>query len=211
MAKKDSATTKKFVDIEEVKDKSILLRDGSLRGIVEVGSINFDLKSASEQTAVIEFFQNFLNSLDFSLQIAVVSRKMDIGNYLKIIEQKKEIEQNELMRIQMTDYIRFIQGLTELSNIMTKKFYVVVPYHIQELGVEKQGLMEGFRSLFTPSKAAKKLDPEKFNEYQRQLLQRVDVVVGGLGALGLNPRILEEKELKLVVAGLYNPEAKEIK
>jgi type IV secretory pathway VirB4 component len=210
MAKKET-TTQKFVDIEQVKDKSILLKDGSLRGIVEVGSINFDLKSGSEQTAILEFFQNFLNALDFSLQIAIISRKLDVEDYLKIIEQKKDVEQNELMRIQMTDYIRFVKGLTELSNIMAKKFYVVVPYHIQEMGMQKQGVMESFKSLFSPGTSAKKLDPEKFDEYQRQLLQRVDVVVGGLGALGLSPRILEEKELKVLASGLYNPEAKEAK
>jgi len=210
MAKK-GITTKKFVDIDELKDKSILLKDGSLRGVIEVGSINFELKSSSEQTAIIEFFQNFLNSLDFSLQIVIISRKLDIEEYLKIIEQKKDIEQNELMRIQMTDYVRFIQGLTELSNIMSKKFYVVVPYYVQELGTEKQGVLEGFKSIFSPSATVKKLDPEKFDEYQRQLLQRMDVVIGGLGALGLIPKPLEEKELTVLASGLYNPEAKEVK
>jgi len=210
MAKKQ-AITQKLVEIEDIKDKSILLKDGSLRGLIEVSSINFDLKSSNEQTAIIEFFQNFLNSLDFSLQIAIVSRKLDIQEYLDIIKGKQEIEQNELMRIQMVDYIRFIQGLTELSNIMTKKFYIVIPYHIQELGVEKQGVMESFKSLFFPSKSAKKLAPEKFNEYQQQLIQRMNIVIGGLSALGLNPRILEEKGLKVLASGLYNPEAKEAK
>lgn len=210
MAKKQ-ATTQKLIEIEDIKDKSILLKDGSLRGLIEISSINFDLKSRGEQTAIIEFFQNFLNSLDFSLQIAIMSRKLDIQEYLDIIRKKQEVEQNELMRIQMIDYIRFIKGLTELSNIMTKKFYIVIPYHIQELGVQKQGVMEGFKSLFSPSKTAKKLAPEKFNEYQQQLIQRMDIVVNGVGALGLRPRILEEKELKILASGLYNPEAKEAK
>ena len=210
MAKKET-TTQKFVDIEEIRDKSILLKDGSLRGLIEVRSMNFDLKSSSEQTAIIESFQNFLNSLDFSLQISVISRKLDVEEYLKIIEQKKGVEENELMRIQMTDYIRFIQGLTELSNIMSKKFYVVVPYYIQEIGIQKQGLIKGLKSLFSPSTTAKKLDPEKFSEYQRQLLQRMDVVIGGLGGLGLSPKILEEKELKVITAGIYNPKEKELK
>lgn len=210
MAKK-GITTQKFVDIDEIKDKSILLKDGSLRGIIEIGSINFELKSSNEQAAIIEFFQNFLNSLDFSLQIVIMSRKLDIKDYLKTIEQKRDIEQNELMRIQMTDYIRFVEGLTELTNIMSKKFYVVVPYHVQELGVQKQGVLDSFKSIFSPSASVKKLDPEKFGEYQRQLLQRMDIVIGGLGALGLTPKPLEEKELKVLASGLYNPEAKEAK
>jgi hypothetical protein len=128
---------------------------------------------------------------------------------LATLEQKKEIEENELMRIQTTDYIRFVKGLTELSNIMTKKFYVVIPYYIQELGLGKQGLMGSIKSIFSPSKTAKKLDSEKFDEYQSQLLQRVEVVASGLGALGLAPRLVEAKELKIIFQGLYNPGAKE--
>ena len=206
---KDKKDTKKFVEIDDIKDRSILLKDGSLRGVLEVGSMNFELKSQDEQTAIIQYFQSFLNALDFSLQIAIISRKLNIDNYLATLEQKKEIEENELMRIQTTDYIRFIKGLTELSNIMTKKFYVVVPYYIQELGLGKQGLMGSVKSIFSPSKTAKQLPPEKFNEYQSQLLQRVEVVASGLGALGLTPRLVEAKELKTIFQGLYNPGEKE--
>lgn len=210
MAQEKTSDTKKFVEIEDIRDRAVILRDGSLRGILEVGSINFELKSLDEQTAIISYFQSFLNGLDFSLQIAVISRKLNINNYLAILEQKKEIETNELMKIQTADYIRFIKGLTELTNIMTKKFYVIVPYYVQELGIQKQGLVGSLKSLLSPSRVVKKLSLEQFDEYQRQLLQRIEVVGAGLGALGLTPRIVEEKELKQIFLGLYNPREKEI-
>ena len=206
----DKTNTKQFVEIQDIRDKAIILRDGSLRGILEVGSINFELKSAEEQAAIIQYFQNFLNSLDFSLQIAVVSRQLNIDNYVKLLEQKKAVEQNELMKIQVGDYIRFVKGLTELANIMSKKFYVVIPYYVQELGVKKQGLLDSIKSIVSPSKTVSKLSEEKFNEYQRQLIQRVEVMLGGLGALGLKPRILEAEELKDVFFNLYNPQEKEV-
>lgn len=210
MAKKESQNnTKQFIEIEDIREKSVILKDGSLRGIIEVGSINFELKSGEEQTAIISYFQNFLNSLDFSFQIAVISRKLNIDKYLKTLDQMRAVEENELMKIQINDYARFTRGLTELANIMSKKFYVVIPYYVQELGVEKQGILEGIKSIISPSKTVRKLSPEKFKDYQRQLVQRVEVVMGGLGTLGLKPRMLEAEELKTLFFSLYNPEEKE--
>ena len=206
----DKTNTKQFVEVEDIRDKAIVLKDGSLRGILEVGSINFELKSTEEQEAIIQYFQNFLNSLDFSLQISVISRRLNIDSYVQILEEKRAVEQNELMKIQIGDYKRFVTGLTELANIMSKKFYVVIPYHVQELGIQKQGLMDSVKSMFSPSKTVQKLSEEKFGEYQRQLIQRIEVVLGGLGALGLKPRILEAEELKDIFFNLYNPEEKEV-
>src|SRR3989344_4379682 len=120
--------TQDFVPISEIKDGIVILKDGSLRSIVMVSSLNFALKSEEEKNAIISQFQNFLNSLDFSIQIFIQSRRLDIRPYLALIEQRYKEQVNELMRIQIQEYIEFIKNFTENTNIMTKNFFIVIPY-----------------------------------------------------------------------------------
>ena len=132
MPNKKDLNTKQFVDIFDIKDNVVILKNGSLRLVLEASSVNFDLKSNDEQIAIVRAFQNFLNSLDFPLQIVLHSRKLNIQNYLQQTQQIVEKVDNELLRIQGIEYIRFLKGLTELANIMSKKFYVVVPFYATE-------------------------------------------------------------------------------
>src|SRR3984885_3093386 len=123
-----SKSTQDFVPISEVRDGIIILKDGALRAILLASSINFALKSEDEQTAFIVQFQNFLNSLDFSVQIFVQSRMLDIRPYIATLEVQFKGQLDDLMRIQIREYIEFIKSFTEAANIMTKNFFVVVPY-----------------------------------------------------------------------------------
>src|ERR1700731_3211759 len=121
-------STQDFVPVSEVRDGVIVLKDGSLRAILLASSLNFALKSEDEQTAFIVQFQNFLNSLDFSTQIFVQSRMLDIRPYIATLEAAYKEQLDDLMRIQIREYIQFIKSFTEAANIMTKNFFVVVPY-----------------------------------------------------------------------------------
>src|SRR3990167_6898358 len=121
-------STQEFLPVSEVRDGVIVLKDGGLRALLLASSINFALKSEDEQTAFIVQFQNFLNSLDFSVQIFIQSRMLDIRPYIATLEAQFKEQLDDLMRIQIREYIEFIKSFTEAANIMTKNFFVVVPY-----------------------------------------------------------------------------------
>jgi len=199
-------STKDFVQVADIRDTAVILKDGSLRSIVEVGSMNFELKSTDEQIAIIQYFQNFLNSIDFPIQILVSSRKLDINPYLKSLEELTANLKNELLKIQAAEYTRFIKGLTELANIMAKKFYVVVSFYPMEvLAPTKKGFLGAFKSVISPSKFIKTLSDEELENYKIQLNQRIGVIIEGLSGLGIETRILAGDELKNLFYSYYNP------
>lgn len=202
-------TTRDFVEIADIKTDGesgvLVLKNGSLRSVIEVNSMNFELKSSDEQTAIIQSFQNFLNSVDFPLQIAISSRKLDIQQYLKFIDGIIETQQNELLKIQAIEYSRLLKGLTELSNIMAKKFYAIVPFHGVESAPTKAGFFDAVTGLLTPAKFAKPLSDENFENYKVQLNQRVELVRNGINGLGLETKILSKDQLFNLLYSYYNP------
>src|SRR3989338_6299018 len=117
-----------FVKIKEIRDGIVILKDGGLRAILMCSSINFALKSEDNQAAIISQFQNFLNSLDFSVQIVVQSRRFDVRPYIATLEEREKGQKNELLKLQTREYIGFIKKFTENTNIMNKSFFVIVPY-----------------------------------------------------------------------------------
>src|SRR3989338_8572933 len=120
--------TQEFVPIKEVRDGIVMLKDGGLRSILLCSSLNFSLKSEDERNAILLQFQDFLNSLDFSIEIVIQSRKLDIRPYIALLEGQEKNQTNNLMKIQVREYIEFIKNFTESTNIMTKNFFMVIPY-----------------------------------------------------------------------------------
>lgn len=198
--------TKQFVKIQDIRDDVLILKDGSLRQVIRVGSTNFELKSQDEQLAILAGFRDFLNSLDFSLEIMVMSRKLNIGKYLAFLDQIIDAQQNELMRIQAIEYSRFVKELTQLANIMSKNFFVVIPFFIGPR--VKGGIIQTVKSIFKPSEAVK-FNPEEFESYRTQLNQRVNLVYENLAGLGLGAKVLQKEELTNLYYRLYNPESVE--
>lgn len=202
---KTSASTRDFVEISELRDNLVILKNGSLRAVIEVNSMNFELKSTDEQTAIIRAFQNFINAVDFPLQIQINSRQLDIQPYLKSLDQVITTQTNELLKIQAVEYSRFIKGLTELANIMAKKFYVVVPYYAIETPANQGGFANALKSLLAPTKFIANLTDEQLQNYQTQLNQRVDVVLEGIAGLGLEAKVLNKDQLTKLYYSYYNP------
>lgn len=197
--------TSDFIDIADIRDTLLILKNGSLRSLVEVSSMNFELKSNDEQVAIIQAFQNFINSIDFPLQIVIRSSKLDINPYLKSLGELMDQQPNELLRIQVTEYTRFVGGLTELANIMSKKFYIVIPFYAVEAPKTKAGVLDTVKSLFAPSKFIRSLSDEELENYKVQINQRVDVVMAGIGGLGLESKLLNREELLNLFYTYYNP------
>jgi hypothetical protein len=169
-----SKATQEFVPIKEVRDGIAVLKDGSMRGIVLASSLNFSLKSTDERNAIIMQFQDFLNSLDFPVQICIESRRLDIRPYIALLEERYKEQMNDLMKIQTREYIEFVRKFTETTNIMTKSFFIVVAYDPAIIDV-KGGVIGGF---FKKKTATEELENkrENFEENRTQLEHRVSVV-----------------------------------
>ncbi len=194
-----------FVNIKEIRDGVLVLQDGSLRIILIASSINFALKSTDEQDAIILQYQNFLNSLDFSVEFFVQSRRLNIEPYLDTMRERLKREYNEPMKIQISEYIDFVKAFVDSSNIMTKSFYVVVPFTPVTL-YKKEGIADTFSSLFSKSATrAKPLDDKKFEELKTQLYQRMEVVRQGLVRTGVRVVPLNTEELVELFYRLFNP------
>ncbi len=191
--------TQNFVPIKEVRDGVLVLEDGSMRSILMSSSINIALKSEDEQESVIFQFQNLLNSLDFSVQFSIQSRKLDIKPYLNNLEEKKKGQTDDLLLIQIREYIEFIRAFTENINVMTKNFYVVIPYNPPNIDVEKIGI-----PIFG-KKQEKKTKIETFEENRMQLDQRVAIVEQGLSRCGVRSVQLGTEEVVEIFYKIFNP------
>lgn len=192
-----------FVPIKEVRDGVVVLKDGGLRMILMASSINLALKSGAEQEAVISQFQDFLNSLEFSVQFFVESRKLDIRPYVAILEERLMGEIDDLMKLQIREYIAFIRDFTDRANIMSKNFFIVVPY---DPALIARGTGSALKSLIPGSNSeAAALADEQFQEYRVQLEQRVGVIEQGLIRTGVRVALLGTEEDIELFYKLFNP------
>lgn len=199
-------TTQDFLPIKEIRDGSVVLKGGGLRMVLVASSLNFSLKSEDEQAAILLQYQSFLNSLDFHLQIFMQSRKLDIRPYISVLEDRFKEQTNELLKIQTKEYIEFIKTFTESTNIMSKTFFIVVPYDPPIFAV-KGGLL----NKFLPSgKSKKETAQDNFDEYRTQLEQRVSVVEQGLSRIGIRVAPLGTEELVELFFKLFNPGETEV-
>lgn len=197
-------STKELVSIADIKDSIVLLKNGSLRAVIEVSAVNFELRSEEEQTGILQNFQRFLNSIDFPLQMIVNSRQLNMDEYLKSVDTIAESATNELLKIQAIEYSKFVKELLELSNIMTKHFYVVLPFYVYETP-SKTGIVESIKGIFGSSKTVQQIKPEQLETYRTQLMQRVELILDGLIGVGLKARLMEGQELNNLYYSLYNP------
>ncbi len=200
MAAQPAGATQQFVPVKEIRNGTIILKDGGYRGVLICSSINFGLKSADEQHAITLGFQNFLNTLDFSIQIVVNSRRMDLRPYLALLEEKAPEQKTELMRIQLHEYIEFVRSFTDQANIMTKSFYVVVSYTPRITAASAVGF---FKRSGTAAKSA--ASQTSFEEDRAQLEQRLSLVAGGLASTGVRAVPLGTEEVIELLYRSFNP------
>lgn len=193
--KKATLATQKFVEIEKIKEDMAIMKNGSVRAVLLASSINLALKSTEEQDAIIYQFQNFLNSIDFPLQFVIQSRKMNIDNYLATIKEIEKTQENELLKIQTQEYIEFVRNFVEMQNIMTKNFYIVIPF-TKEVAKAGAGI----------SGNAAKMTDEQLLKLKDQLWQRVEEVMAGISRIGIKCVPLNTQELIELFYDLYNPE-----
>jgi hypothetical protein len=196
-----NAASQQIIEIDKIKEGVIILKNKALRGILMVSSTNFALKSEEEQNAIIFQFQNFLNSLDFPIEMVIQSKKLNITGYLDKLKELEAKEQNELLKVQIAEYQKFIRELIKGGAIMSKQFFVIVPFTLMELP-----------RLTAERKSSKALSltEEKFQRAKSQLWQRMEFVALGLRRCGLQSIPLNTSELIELFWSLYHPEESEV-
>lgn len=194
------AATQDFVDIKDIKGNVVITEGGRIVSILLASSVNFALKSLDEQQAILLQFQNFLNTLDFTLQIYVQSRRLNIKPYLATLQSLEDKQDNDLMKIQLREYIEFINTFTTDVDVMSKNFFVVVPY-----SPGAGGLKKGVTNIFTTGGKTTFSSDARFEEQRLQLEQRVSLVSEGLARMGVKTISLQEEELVEMFYHIYNP------
>ncbi len=192
-----------FVPIKEIQDGIVVLKDGGLRAVLMASSVNLSLKSEEEQTATIMQFQNFLNTLDFSLQICIQSRKFNITSYISLLEDRLREQTEPLLKIQTEEYIKFIKDFTESTNIMTKHFFLVIPLQ----PISGKGTNSGIADKILPVKNSVNQEEKEqaFSEERSQLEQRVALVSEGLSRIGIRTVSLKTEDEVELFYRVFNP------
>lgn len=178
------------------------MNDASVRAVIKIEPINFELKSETEQNGIIYSYQSFLNSLEFPIQIVVHSKKLDLERYLIKIDESKKHMTNELLRIQTEDYVEFVRRLISVANIMAKRFYVVVSYST----ATKASTMASFTGLFHKTATGPLLDQDQFTRFRSEVINRANLVGNGLIRIGLKASVLETQGLIELFYAIYNPD-----
>lgn len=200
-----ASATQRFLPIAEIHDNTVVLKNGGLRAILQTTSVNFNLKSEDEQNSLIYGYQQFLNSLEFPIQILVRSKKLDIDNYLASLDEVKEKQENPLLKSQTAEYQEYVEKLVEYADIMEKKFYVIVP--IDGFSGTKIGFIDRFLAHIRPDDTISQFRSRQrsFKNLRKKLTQRVNQVEQSLMALNLRTHELNTKELIELFYQSYNP------
>ena len=192
-------STQAFIPIKEIKEGVVLMRDGSLRVVLMLSSINFALKSEEEKNSIIGSYQGFLNSLGYPVQIYIKSRKLHLDGYLDSLEKQLATQTNELLRLQTSQYKDFIGELLQYASIMEKRFFVIVPFYPSGIGSEKEGFLKSVIS-------GKPHIDISFETQKTELMARVDQVITGLTGIGVRCVALNTEELIELYYTVYNPD-----
>ena len=195
------AATQEFVPIERVRDGIVILKTGELRAVLITNSLNLGLKSEDEQQAVLSQFQNFLNSLDFPVQFFIQSRKLNIKPYMDLLQERSKLVKEDLLKIQIHEYMGFISRFTEESNIMTKHFFITIPYFNQNT----QSINPSTLLSFGGGNDTQKVNQDTFEAARIQIEQRVATVIQGLSRFGLRAQRLGTEEVVELFYKLFNP------
>jgi type IV secretory pathway VirB4 component len=200
---KPGVPAQSYLNIAEIREDVVILKDGTLRAVLLVSSINFALKSEDEQNAIVQAYMQFLNSLDFPIQVIIQSRRMNIDDYMHKLKEAELVQKNELLRNQIVDYRSYVKQLVDLAEIMQKRFYLVVPYDPTYEG--KKGFMDRLNAIMTPLVSIHLTD-ERFRSHKIALMQRVNNTIAGLQGMSLSAAMLDTQSLIELYYTVYNPE-----
>lgn len=198
--------TQRFLNIAEIRDDLVILKDGTIRAVLLISSINFALKSQDEQNAIVQAYMQFVNSIDFPIQIVIQSRKMNIDKYLDQIADSEKKLQNDLLKRQIHDYRDFIKQLVKLGDIMQKRFYVVIP--LNPATSQQRSFFDRMKEVLTPSNLVR-ISDERFKKQTFEINLRISQVASGLSSMSLSAVQLDTQSLIELYYNVYNPDVSE--
>ncbi|MFA6171171.1 MAG: hypothetical protein WCW77_03445 [Patescibacteria group bacterium] len=198
-----TTSTQSYLDISEIRDNTLVMKDGTMRAVIMVSSLNFALKSDDEQNAIVAAYVSFLNNIEFPLQIVIQSRELNIENYMKDLGQRQKEQTNELLKIQTAEYIQYVKELISIGKIMSKHFYIIVPYN--PLSDKQKAFFPRLMDVFRAATLVRMKD-EMFFRRKVQLDYRAENIIGGLMSMGLNAVQLDTQGLIELLYNTYNPE-----
>ena len=206
--KESPVSTQSTLLISELRDNVVIMKDGSFRAVVACKSINFDLMSEMEREGVEYTYQNFLNSLKFTIQILVRSQKVDIGPYIERLSEIRRNNDNMLLGVLMDDYINFIDVLSQEANIMDKSFFIIIPYYSSPDAEKVLNQTKNFFKSFSKNKGVEvtKIDHATYDKALTELTNRVDAVMSGLFQIGVRSVRLNTRELAELYYNFNNPD-----
>lgn len=200
-----SVSTQRYLPIAEIKEDTVVLKNGGLRAVLRVNSLNFNLKSEIEQQGIIAGYQSFVNTLIFPIQIIVRSTRLNIDPYIQGLKKRADQQESPLLKEQTVDYADFMEKLVDIADIMQKSFYIVVPIDAPTKG--KRGLIQRFLEWMnvddTRSKALQR--SREFHAYGKILRDRITLIQSGLENVGITMRRLKTEELVQLFYSIYNP------
>jgi len=197
-SKEQMQSTQKFLEIEYIKDDALILKDGSLRSVLLVSSINMEIRTEEEQDIIISAYQGALNSLNFQIQLLAQSRKVDLSSYLSTLQRSKEQQKNTLLREQTSEYINFLQDILTSVNVMDKKFFVITP-HFPNI------LAQGSTGLLSALGLKKKTVSSDYTTDLQNLNQKTNIVIALLKSFGLRTTLVPTEGLIELFYSCYNP------
>lgn len=206
-SKKPGVASQRYLDIAEIRENIVIMKDGTLRAVLLVSSVNFSLKSVDEQQAIVQAYMQFLNSINFPIQIVIQSRRMNIDGYMSQLLENEKKQDNDLLKRQIRDYRDFVKQMVTLGEIMQKRFYIVIP--LDPLKDTTKDIRKGFfarvSEIMSPTIAGK-LTEERFQKMKFDLSLRVSQVSSGLASMSLNAVALDTQSLIELYYTIYNPE-----
>lgn len=194
------ASTQDHLDIEDICDDLVILKDGSCCLILSVSAVNFGLLSEKEQEATIFAYAGLLNSLTFPIQILIRSQKKDVSSYLRLLQTEENKQKNEKLKMQIQKYRAFIEATVKENKVLDKKFYIIIPFSSLELGIKSAADVLGKKTLPYPKDYI-------LNRAKNSLFPKRDHLIRQFARLGLKAEQLNTHQLIELFYRIYNPES----
>lgn len=193
------ASTQDHLDIADIRDNIVILKNGNACGVLQTNAVNFDLLSESEQDALIFAYASLLNSLSFPIQIVIRSKRMDISSYLEKLEEAREAQTNSRLQKQIVRYAEFVKDLIAKNNVLDKRFYVVIPFSELKVGSLAPGqVLFGKKRVFFDKWAV-------LEKAKTQLAPKQEQLIKQLSRIGIKAKVLNTQELVELFYDIYNP------